>query len=194
VPSATASSRRPFTVLAATSGHTGSAAAAGFHQRPWAEVVLLYPKQLVSPRQPQQLLCWGDNLSLAQASLDVAAARRPRAGAAAERVEIAGPYPQTFHVRRIADLAGRGEHQPPVGGVRKRDGGQGLFATAAGTPPGAGGIVATTHPAKFDTIVEPLIAGRFPCRLASVGLPRPDVDLAPTIDALREQFVRIVAR
>jgi threonine synthase len=36
--------------------------AAAFHRRPWAEVVLLYPKNLVSPRQAQQLSCWGDNV------------------------------------------------------------------------------------------------------------------------------------
>src|SRR3954466_12420952 len=41
----------PLTVLVATSGDTGGAVAAAFHRRPWAEVVLLYPKQLVSPRQ-----------------------------------------------------------------------------------------------------------------------------------------------
>jgi threonine synthase len=54
--------RRPLTVLVATSGDTGGAVAAAFHRRPWAEVVLLYPKALVSPRQAQQLSCWGDNV------------------------------------------------------------------------------------------------------------------------------------
>jgi threonine synthase len=46
----------------ATSGDTGGAVAAAFHRRPWAEVVLLYPRNLVSPRQAQQLSCWGDNV------------------------------------------------------------------------------------------------------------------------------------
>lgn len=55
-------SPRPLTVLVATSGDTGGAVAAAFHRRPWAEVVLLYPKNLVSPRQAQQLSCWGDNV------------------------------------------------------------------------------------------------------------------------------------
>jgi threonine synthase len=53
---------RPLTVLVATSGDTGGAVAAAFHRRPWAEVVLLYPKNLVSARQAQQLSCWGDNV------------------------------------------------------------------------------------------------------------------------------------
>ncbi len=39
------------TVLVATSGDTG-----------WVEVVLLYPKGLVSPRQAHQLTCWGGNV------------------------------------------------------------------------------------------------------------------------------------
>jgi threonine synthase len=53
---------RKLTVLVATSGDTGGAVAAAFHRRPWADVVLLYPKGLVSSRQAQQLSCWGDNV------------------------------------------------------------------------------------------------------------------------------------
>jgi threonine synthase len=54
--------QRPLTILVATSGDTGGAVAAAFHRRVWAEIVLLYPKGLVSPRQAQQLACWGDNV------------------------------------------------------------------------------------------------------------------------------------
>ncbi len=50
------------TILVATSGDTGSAVAAAFHGRPWVDVVLLYPKGLVSPRQAHQLACWGGNV------------------------------------------------------------------------------------------------------------------------------------
>jgi threonine synthase len=50
------------TILVATSGDTGGAVAAAFHRRPWARVVILYPKGLVSPRQERQLTCWGDNV------------------------------------------------------------------------------------------------------------------------------------
>lgn len=57
-----ASAQKPLTILVATSGDTGGAVAAAFHLRPWVRVVVLYPKGLVSPRQEQQLTCWGDNV------------------------------------------------------------------------------------------------------------------------------------
>ncbi|MBV8855872.1 MAG: threonine synthase [Acidobacteria bacterium] len=47
------------TVLVATSGDTGGAVAAAFAVRANAEVVILFPKGLVSPRQEKQLTCWG---------------------------------------------------------------------------------------------------------------------------------------
>jgi threonine synthase len=47
------------TVLVATSGDTGGAVAAAFAGRANVEVVILYPKGLVSPRQEKQLTCWG---------------------------------------------------------------------------------------------------------------------------------------
>ncbi len=50
------------TILVATSGDTGGAVAAAFHGRPWARVVVLFPKGLVSPRQEKQLTCWDDNV------------------------------------------------------------------------------------------------------------------------------------
>ena len=53
---------RRLTILVATSGDTGGAVAAAFHGRPWVDVVVLYPRGLVSPRQQQQLCCWGGNV------------------------------------------------------------------------------------------------------------------------------------
>jgi threonine synthase len=53
---------RRLTVLVATSGDTGGAVAAAFHGRPWVDVVVLYPRGLVSPRQEKQLACWGGNV------------------------------------------------------------------------------------------------------------------------------------
>src|SRR5882672_5305584 len=53
---------QPLTILVATSGDTGGAVAAAFHRRPWVRIVILYPKGLVSPRQEQQLTCWGENV------------------------------------------------------------------------------------------------------------------------------------
>jgi threonine synthase len=50
------------TMLVATSGDTGGAVAAAFFDRPWVEVVILYPAGLVSDRQAQQLACWGRNV------------------------------------------------------------------------------------------------------------------------------------
>lgn len=50
------------TILVATSGDTGSAVAAAFHRRAHADVIVLYPQGMVSPRQEQQLTCWDDNV------------------------------------------------------------------------------------------------------------------------------------
>jgi threonine synthase len=49
-------------VLVATSGDTGGAVAAAFHDKPETEVVILFPKGKVSPRQEAQLTCWGGNV------------------------------------------------------------------------------------------------------------------------------------
>jgi threonine synthase len=53
---------RKLTILVATSGDTGGAVAAAFHNRPWVDVAVLYPKGRVSERQAQQLSCWGGNV------------------------------------------------------------------------------------------------------------------------------------
>ena len=53
---------RRLTILEATSGDTGGAVAAAFFDRPWVDVVVLYPRGLVSPRQEKQLACWGRNV------------------------------------------------------------------------------------------------------------------------------------
>lgn len=54
---------RPLTILVATSGDTGGAVAAAFHERPGIEVVVLFPLGRVSPRQQHQLTCWGGNVA-----------------------------------------------------------------------------------------------------------------------------------
>jgi threonine synthase len=53
---------RRLTILVATSGDTGGAVAAAFYRRPWVDVVVLYPRGLVSARQQKQLACWGGNV------------------------------------------------------------------------------------------------------------------------------------
>lgn len=57
-----AEAEKPLTILVATSGDTGGAVAAAFHGRAGVEVVVLYPRGRVSPRQEKQLTTWGDNV------------------------------------------------------------------------------------------------------------------------------------
>lgn len=54
---------RPLTILVATSGDTGGAVAAGFHNTPGIEVIILYPKGKVSHLQEQQLTTLGGNVT-----------------------------------------------------------------------------------------------------------------------------------
>ncbi len=56
------SEAQPLLILVATSGDTGGAVAAAFHGRPGVEVVVLFPRGLVSPTQERQLTCWGGNV------------------------------------------------------------------------------------------------------------------------------------
>ncbi len=63
VEAASGHDERPVTILVATSGDTGGAVAAAFHGRPGFRVVVLFPLGKVSPRQQQQLTCWGGNVS-----------------------------------------------------------------------------------------------------------------------------------
>jgi threonine synthase len=50
------------TVIVATSGDTGGAVAAAFHEHPDIQVIVLFPKNKISPRQQQQLTCWGESV------------------------------------------------------------------------------------------------------------------------------------
>ncbi len=52
----------PLTIVVATSGDTGAAVAAAFHNQPNLKVVVLYPDGRVSPRQAHQLGCLGGNI------------------------------------------------------------------------------------------------------------------------------------
>src|SRR5262245_1582210 len=51
---------QPLTVLAATSGDTGSAVAHAFHDVPYTRVVILYPEGRISPTQEAQLTMFND--------------------------------------------------------------------------------------------------------------------------------------
>ncbi len=50
-------------ILVATSGDTGGAVAAGYHQTPGIQVVILYPSGKVSPLQEKQLTTLGHNIT-----------------------------------------------------------------------------------------------------------------------------------
>jgi len=50
------------TIIVATSGDTGSAVAAAFHNKPKTNVIILFPNNKISSRQQQQITCWGDNI------------------------------------------------------------------------------------------------------------------------------------
>jgi threonine synthase len=54
---------RALNMLVATSGDTGGAVAAAFHERPGMRVTVLFPRGLVSPTQERQLTCWGGNVT-----------------------------------------------------------------------------------------------------------------------------------
>jgi len=111
----------PLTILVATSGDTGGAVAAAFHGRPWVRVVILYPKGLVSPRQEQQLTCWGDNIvslrvdgtfddcqrMVKEAFVDAELARRHRFSSA-NSINIGRLLPQmTYYVASSLDVQRR---------------------------------------------------------------------------------------
>jgi threonine synthase len=55
-------SERPATILVATSGDTGAAVGAAFHNLPGIRVAILYPDNRVSPRQAHQLGSFGGNV------------------------------------------------------------------------------------------------------------------------------------
>ena len=50
------------TVIVATSGDTGGAVAGAFFGKALIDVVILYPKGRISPRQEKQLCAWGGNI------------------------------------------------------------------------------------------------------------------------------------
>ena len=56
-------SKQPMTILAATSGDTGSAVASGFYGLEGIRVFLLYPSGKVSAIQEKQMTTWGKNIT-----------------------------------------------------------------------------------------------------------------------------------
>jgi threonine synthase len=97
-------------VIVATSGDTGSAVAAGFHNVPGIQVYILFPKGKVSPLQQKQLTTWGDNITaievagtfddcqrLAKQALADNELNREHLLTSANSINIARLIPQSFY-------------------------------------------------------------------------------------------------
>lgn len=97
-------------VIAATSGDTGGAVAAGFHGAPGVEVVILYPKGRVSRLQELQLTTFGGNVTtleihgnfddcqtLAKQALADAELQRRVTLSSANSINVARWLPQQFY-------------------------------------------------------------------------------------------------
>lgn len=54
--------KQDLTVIVATSGDTGSAVASAFFEKPFLDVIVLFPEGKISHRQEIQLTCWGKNV------------------------------------------------------------------------------------------------------------------------------------
>jgi len=78
-------STRPLTILVATSGDTGGAAAAAFRSNPKFKVVILYPQTGVTDRQRQLMTCWGGNVKAVAVEGDFDACQRLVKAAFADR-------------------------------------------------------------------------------------------------------------
>ena len=101
---------RELTILVATSGDTGGAVAAGFHNTPGINVVILYPSGKVSELQEKQLTTLGGNVQaleisgtfddcqalVKQAFLDLDLNQRLRLSSA-NSINIARLIPQSFY-------------------------------------------------------------------------------------------------
>jgi threonine synthase len=206
-----AGSAQPLTILVATSGDTGGAVAAAFHLRPWVRIVILYPRGLVSPRQEQQLTCWGDNVIslridgtfddcqrlVKEAFVDVALSRKHRFSSA-NSINIGRLLPQmVYYVASSLGVERRTGAKPsyviPAGNLGNAF--AAVWARALGFPIGR---IILAHNAN-RTVPDYLQSG--------VWQPRPSIPtlasamdvgnpsnmeriraLYPTVDSIREQL------
>jgi threonine synthase len=202
---------QPLTILVATSGDTGGAVAAAFHRRSWARIVILYPRGQVSPRQEQQLTCWGENVTslrvdgsfddcqrlVKQAFTDPALLQRHRFSSA-NSINIGRLLPQmVYYVASSIQVAAATGRKPsyiiPAGNLGNAF--AALWARAVGSPIGR---IILAHNAN-RTVPDFLRSGQW--------LPRPSIAtlasamdvgnpsnmervraLYPSISALREQL------
>jgi threonine synthase len=168
-------SRRPRTVLTATSGDTGAAVAAAFWRRPGCRAAVLYPEGRISPLQERQVACLGGNvLALAvEGTFDdcqrlvKACFADPELSAelgltSANSINVARLLAQVLYyfeasaqLRRLAPGAG-----PPLIAVPSGNFGNlcaGLYARELGLP--AAGFVAATNANR--TVPDYLDSGRY---------------------------------
>ncbi len=154
-------SRRPRTVLTATSGDTGAAVAAAFWRRPGCRAAVLYPAGRISPLQERQVACLGGNvLALAvegtfddcqrlvkacfadpELSAELCLTSANSINVARLLAQILYYFEASAQLRRLAPGAG-----PPLVAVPSGNFGNlcaGLYARALGLP--AAGFVAATN-------------------------------------------------
>lgn len=121
---------RPLTILVATSGDTGAAVGAAFHVQPNVpdsnvRVVILYPDGRVSPRQAQQLGCFGGNVRalrvagrfddcqrMVKAALNDAALQRVVPLSSANSISLGRLLPQMSYYAHAALGWWREHHEP----------------------------------------------------------------------------------
>jgi threonine synthase len=201
---------KKLTILVATSGDTGGAVAAAFHQRPLLEVAVLYPKGLVSERQAQQLACWGDNIQtfnvrgtfdecqrmVKEAFLDASLQTSHRLSSA-NSINIGRLLPQMVYYASSSLEVWRSSGQKPNYVIPSGNVGNAaacLFAKLCGLP--IGKVVLATNANK--PINDYLASGKWEPRQSiatianamDVGNPSNMERLRtlfPTIDALRDQ-------
>ncbi len=169
---------RGLTVLVATSGDTGGAVAAGFHNVPGIRVVVLYPSGRVSPLQEKQLTTLGGNITafevagtfddcqalVKRAFLDPTLSGHLRL-TSANSISLARLVPQSFYYFRAYQQLGEGA-VPPVFSVPSGNFGNltaGLLAKQIGLP--VARFLAATN--ANDEVPEYLESGVF--------TPRPSI-------------------
>jgi threonine synthase len=140
---------KEITILAATSGDTGSAVASGFFKQPGIRVVLLYPSGMVSEIQEKQLTTIGGNVTalevlgnfddcqrLVKQAFTDPELRRNLTLSSANSINIARLLPQSFYyayaVRQLSGKAGPIVVSVPSGNLGNLT--AGVFAQKMGIP------------------------------------------------------------
>lgn len=176
----------PLTVLAATSGDTGSAVAHAFHAVPYTRVVVLYPDGRISPTQEAQLTIFNGEASGNVRAYAVAGSfddchrltrdafgdrelRRRVPLTSANSVNVGRLLPQTvYYFHAVAELSRRSGADPRVRSVISTPSGNfgnltaGLMAKRSGLP--VAQFVAATN--VNDVVPAYLASGRFEPRVS----------------------------